>query len=308
MIIDTIKIYAIVVTYNGEQWIEKCLSSLQESSIPVAVIAVDNCSTDNTVGMIRQKFSSVDVIETGKNLGFGRANNIGIKKALEAKADYVFLLNQDAWVEKNTVETLATVAARHGDYGIISPFHFNWAGSKVDHYFLRMASPDTCADFLSDSFLKNQRDIYQIEFIHAACWLISRKCLEEVGGFDPLFSHYGEDNDYVIRARIKSLQTGIVPAVNVYHAGFFDPSKSAENNIHLQTIHALLDLKKMGSSMRVNYFLYIKERLDSFSTLFLTTHFKKSFRELKLALIPFKYYSRIKLARKLSGEPKAFLQ
>ena len=102
------EVYVVIVTCNGEKWVENCFDSLKNSSYPVETIVVDNSSTDNTVPRIKKAYSDVILIESDINLGFGRANNIGIKYALENQADYVFLLNQDAWIEKETIEKMLT--------------------------------------------------------------------------------------------------------------------------------------------------------------------------------------------------------
>jgi N-acetylglucosaminyl-diphospho-decaprenol L-rhamnosyltransferase len=97
------KICVIVITYNGAKWVEGCFGSLMQSSVPLNIIAVDNASSDNTVALIKNKFAGVALIESGTNLGFGKANNIGLKRAAEDNADFIFLLNQDAFVKPDTI-------------------------------------------------------------------------------------------------------------------------------------------------------------------------------------------------------------
>ena len=92
------KIVAIIVTYNAVPWLERCLGSLQASSVPVQTVIVDNRSTDETVNTIRTRYPQTVLIENQENLGFGQANNIGIRYALEHEATHVLLLNQDAWI------------------------------------------------------------------------------------------------------------------------------------------------------------------------------------------------------------------
>src|SRR5690554_1881580 len=116
-----IDIYVIVVTYNGMQWIDKCIESIHSSSIKLKTIIFDNGSTDGTIDFIKNNFTNIELIESKKNLGFGAANNIGIKKAFEEGADYVFLLNQDAWLETNTIEELLKISNQKKDYFILSP-------------------------------------------------------------------------------------------------------------------------------------------------------------------------------------------
>ena len=76
------KIYTIVVTYNGEKWVDKCFGSLQQSNIPVHIVAIDNASTDGTIKKIKNDYPEVEIIINKKNIGFGQANNIGLQRAL----------------------------------------------------------------------------------------------------------------------------------------------------------------------------------------------------------------------------------
>ena len=60
-------------------------------------------------------------------------------------------------------------------------------------------------------------DVYEIKFVNAAAWLISRNCIETVGGFNPLFFLYGEDNDYLTRVKYHKFKVGVYPDANIYH-------------------------------------------------------------------------------------------
>ncbi|WP_339813380.1 glycosyltransferase family 2 protein [uncultured Imperialibacter sp.] len=214
------KVYSIVVTYNGMQcnWIKKCLDSLIYSSIPTNIVLVDNGSVDETVAFVRQNYPDVNLTISEKNQGFGRANNVGIREAIDNGADYVFLLNQDAWVEENTLELLVRAAADNPEYGILSPVHLNGSSTALDYDFSRYIIPEKCPNIISDVYL-NQIDnkIYGIDFVNAAAWLISRKCIETVGGFNSLFYHYGEDINYLHRAKYHGYKVGLMPAATICH-------------------------------------------------------------------------------------------
>lgn len=305
--IKTPKIYAIVVTHNGGKWIDKCFSSLLNSSISLTVIAVDNASTDDTVRRIREGFPNVKIIGLNENLGFGKANNIGLRAAINDNVDYVFLLNQDARIEEDTVQTLVAVAERNNEYGILSPFHYNWEGDKIDHFFLRMINIDDCPQFLSDVFLNKQREVYSLKFIHAACWMVSKDCLAKTGGFDPLFYHYGEDNDYINRVVINGFKVGICPSVNVFHYGFFDPSKPHHANKHLVKVSCLLELKTLQNSLLGNYLFFFKRRIDQATNYVLARKFSKAFKEMISPFVFLKYYKRLARAREASREKQPFL-
>lgn len=193
------KVYIIIVTWKGMKWIARCLDSICNSYYPVTTIVIDNNSPDETPDFIESNFPEVKLTRSKKNLGFGKANNIGMKQALEEGADYCFLLNQDAYLQPDTIGNLLTVA-EEGDYGILSPVHLNGDGSHVDFYF-RDHVMAKCPEYLDNAMLGGGQTIFESAFIPAAAWLLPRKTMEEIGGFDPLFYHYGEDDNYCLRCQ-----------------------------------------------------------------------------------------------------------
>jgi GT2 family glycosyltransferase len=212
------KVFAIIVTYNGMKWIQECLKSVSYSSIPIKIIVIDNCSTDGTVNFIKSNFKEIILLEQNGNLGFGKANNIGISFALKESSDYVFLLNQDAFVMADTIEKLIATAQQNQEYGIISPIHTNASGTVLDQSFLYYTRNSGGSGFLSDFVLNRiKKDIYSLPMINAAAWLIPKTTLEVVGGFDPMFFLYGEDDNYCQRVLYHQLQIGIVPEVFIRH-------------------------------------------------------------------------------------------
>lgn len=211
------KVYVIIVTYNAEKWISKCFSSLSNSEHPVHTIVIDNGSKDNTIERIKTEFPEVELIDAKENLGFGKANNIGLSKALKENADYAFLLNQDAWVNPNTIGEMIAVQERNPEYGVLSPIHLNGEGSMMDSNFYDCISTKSERVLHSNLLLHKKVDAFPISFINAALWLISRDCLTNIGGFDPLFYHYGEDKNYVFRLQFHRYKLGVVPSVFGYH-------------------------------------------------------------------------------------------
>ncbi len=214
-----IRVLVVVVTYNGCYWINDCLGSLRQSDTPLDVVIIDNQSTDDTVTIIKEHFPEMQLIESQENLGFGRANNLGLKKALEEEYDYTFLLNQDAWIKPSTIKTLVDIQQCYPQYGILSPVHLNRRETSLDksfaNYLLEADSLSLMSDLLLP-YLSPQR-VYTVKFVNAAAWLISKKCLQMVGGFDPLFPHYGEDQDYVQRAIYYGFEVGFTPNTYIIH-------------------------------------------------------------------------------------------
>jgi GT2 family glycosyltransferase len=209
-------VYAVVVTYNGAAYINDCLSSLAESAHPVTIIVVDNGSTDETLKLVEHS-QRVICLPQDQNLGFGLANNIGISRALSEEAEYVFLLNQDAKVRSDTIGQLVEQAQHHRQYGILSPLHLNGDGIEFDTLFLTWLVQGAPRIF-SDFYLGSVQPIYPVGFVNAAIWLVTRDCLERIGGFDPIFHMYGEDLDYCRRAQYHGLKVGIVPSATARHS------------------------------------------------------------------------------------------
>ena len=205
------RICTIIVSYNFEEWIDKCLGSLRESSLPTKIIVIDNNSSDDTCNRIKKDYPEVTLIENHENWGFGKANNLGLRYAKD-QFDYLFLLNQDAWIEPDTLQKLADASASNPDYGIISPIHLNGKGDKLDFGFSTYSGLRQ-----KEETLAIDKDIVECKFINAAFWLLPVSTVKTVGGFATIFSHYGEDVNYAQRVKYQKLKIGFVPGALAYH-------------------------------------------------------------------------------------------
>jgi GT2 family glycosyltransferase len=206
------KVYTVIVTYNGMKWIEQCLKSIVNQS---EVIVVDNNSSDETLNVIKINFPNVIVLAQHENHGFGIANNIGISYAIKKGADAVFLLNQDAFAQPNCILNLIKVSDNNPDFGIISPVHFNGDGSALDFTFQKITY---MSKIISDLiFNKKSEEIYEFNFVNAAAWFMPKKTFLNVGGFDPIFFLYGEDVNYCQRVIYHGFKIGITINSIIFH-------------------------------------------------------------------------------------------
>lgn len=253
------KLLVIIVTYNGMKWLNKCLSSVANSSIAADLLIVDNGSTDGSIEFIKKNYPQAYLIESKENLGFGRANNIGLKYALDNNYDYVYLLNQDAWVNPDVFENLIETHRNNSEYGIISPLQVNSSFSKLDKQFSFLCPPQLCSDLLLNQSILS---VYSAKMIMAAHWLMSRKCLTVVGGFSSTFPHYGEDNNYVNRAVFNNFKIGICPAAMAVHDRE-DRSITSEKKNYLNYIEILIRLSNPLQKHR--YLMALKDIIYYFS-------------------------------------------
>lgn len=208
---------AIVVTFNAGPWIRPCISSIQKSSYPLDCMVIDNGSTDGTIQVLETEYPEVPCIISPENLGFGAGNNIGLRKALSEGYDYVFLLNQDAWLQKDTLKQLILFHQTHPDYGILSPIHLDRDGENLDPKFGNSLSMKSSA-FRNDTLFQRLEPCYDVDFVNAALWLIPRRTLEQIGGFNDFYFMYGEDGDYCARCLVHGMKIGVVTEAFAHHA------------------------------------------------------------------------------------------
>ncbi|HCC50780.1 MAG TPA: hypothetical protein DEQ30_00955 [Porphyromonadaceae bacterium] len=207
-------VYAVIVLYNGMQWYDKCFKSLEESIHPVHIVAIDNASGDETITYILSKYPDVLIIESKTNIGFAGACNMGIDYALKQDADYVFLLNQDAWIQKDTITVLLNTFFKNPDAGIVSSIHLNGDGTAIDDTFNNYCPKS----FINDAYFGKMKDEYKVSFVNAAAWLLNCECLKVTGYFNTtLFTHYGEDNNFCQRILYHGYAIYINTKTHIYH-------------------------------------------------------------------------------------------
>ena len=248
-----IKITVIVVTYNAQRWIQNCLDCIAGSTIKATIIVVDNSSTDNTLNILERIYPEVILLKNSGNMGFAKGNNLGIKYALEKGYDHVALLNQDAKFEKDTLEKLVSYSNKYPSYGILAPLTFSYDGTALDPYHVTK-SFNSNLKLASDVYYHREEDVYDIELAPAAVWLIKTVAIREVGGFDPLFFMYGEDNDLWERFKRRGWKTGIFPTVTAYHHHDSNAWKESGRRVLYIYSEFVLELKNPKNSFLFGLF------------------------------------------------------
>lgn len=118
-------VYVIVINWNGRDHLDACFASLLESTWPNAVfLLVDNDSSDGSIDLVRERFGEdprTDILSLDSNLGWSGGNNAGIRRAQEAGADYVFLLNNDTATSPDALEVLVSAMEQEPTLGALAP-------------------------------------------------------------------------------------------------------------------------------------------------------------------------------------------
>ncbi len=230
------KISIVILNWNGKKDTLECLETvfkLQASSFKLQTIVVDNASTDNSAAEISKQYPEVTLLKNEKNLGFAEGSNIGIRKALENRADYILLLNNDTLVDKNLVNELLNVLEEDKTVGIASPkiyfapgFEYHqgryqdeekgkvlwYAGGRLD--WQNMLATHRGVDEIDHGQYEKTEET---DFATGCALMVRKEVFEKVGLFDNKYFLYWEDIDLCQRARKAGFKIFYVPRAVLSH-------------------------------------------------------------------------------------------
>lgn len=245
------QLLVVIVTYNAMQWAKRCFDSLQRATVPNDVYVVDNGSTDGTQEYIQRVYPGVIFRQSTENLGFGRANNLGIEYALAHGYKYVYLLNQDAWVDPDAFEKLIEAAEQNPGYGIISPMQMAASRERLDPSF-EYIHCNLVGVFKGET-------LHEVDFVMAAHWLIPTEHLSKVGGFSHAFAHYGEDVNLCDRMQFFGLKVGVCSLALAVHDREFRAKESPEKKALNYAIKYNTIVNNPAANSRFRDFVYLMD-------------------------------------------------
>jgi N-acetylglucosaminyl-diphospho-decaprenol L-rhamnosyltransferase len=216
---------AVVVTYNAMPYLERCLESVAGHE----TVVVDHGSTDGSPELVRERFPSVKLVEQ-ENRGLAAGWNRGIQ---ETSGRYVLLLNSDAWMSDGAVEHLAAFADDHPEAAVVGPRLLNPDGTlqpsvrafptmwrlTTEYFGLRKLAPHSRAlnEFYGGGF--DHESVKDVDFVKAACLLVRRSAIEEVGPADESFFLFSEEVDWCYRFSEAGWKTFFFPGAEATHVG-----------------------------------------------------------------------------------------
>lgn len=231
------RVCIIILNWNGWQDTIACIESIKNLDYEnYQVLVIDNGSTDDSVRQIRVSFPKLDIIQTGRNLGYSKANNIGIKHALKENVDYILLLNNDAEVTPDFLTVLIDAAVDFPDSGMLGPKIYDFkepdkvcfAGAHFDYGNCRLTTTG-----FSRTNQKKDLTPFETDYVNGCALLVKRKTIEKIGMLDERFFLYWEDVDWGLRCMKAGLKNLVVPASQIWHKD----SGSNNNSISLLRIY-----------------------------------------------------------------------
>ena len=215
-------VVSVILNTNRRDDTLACLRSLQQSSYPnQRTIVLDNHSTDGSLAAIRSNFPEVETIELAENRGYTGNNNVGIRLALEAQADWVFVLNEDTILDPECLAKLVAVGESHSNIGMVGPmvYHFD------EPTLIQSAGGVLGRGWESVHLGKDEKDGGQFREPHMVSWLtgcallIRRAVINQVGMLDERMFIYYEETEWCLRARAAGWRLMHVPEAKLWHKG-----------------------------------------------------------------------------------------
>lgn len=195
----------IIVNYNTLHVLNPCLDSIIEHTIGIdyEIIVVDNGSTDSSIEVLSQD-NRITLIQTGENLGFGKANNKGLE---QAKGKYILFLNSDTLLRNNAIKIFYDFAEQYqGKLGALGGILEDRQGNKIHSYGQFPKMSNDMQKYLWTPILKGFRIYRQptieypeqwmkVDYVTGADLFVSRQVLETCGAFHPAFFMYCEESE-----------------------------------------------------------------------------------------------------------------
>lgn len=212
-------ISVVILNYKIKDITLACLESLKKSDYQnLKIILVDNNSQDG-IEEEAKNLKDIIFIQTGKNNGYTGGNNIGIKKALEINSDFVFVLNPDTEIQKDTISKLFEGLIEN-NADIVNPKIY-FADKKTLWFAGALFDK---ANVLGSHVGVDQEDrgqfdkVKEMDSLTGAAVLIKKQVFEKIGLFDEKFFLYYEDADFAFRAKKAGFKIMYIPQAKVFHA------------------------------------------------------------------------------------------
>jgi len=213
------KLSIIIVTWNTAKITQKCVKTLNQFIPGQEIIVVDNGSQDDTVKILKN-IKNVKLIENGANLGFAKANNIGLKSAT---SEYIIFMNSDIELLDNSILKMVDFLKNNPNIGIIGPKFLNpdltpqasvFPPQTVLNAFKEfwLGQPKTYSKYIPDS-----TNPIEVSYISGGCIGVNKKFFEKIGKWNESYFFYFEDMDLCRQVKKSGKKIYYYPQCQIIH-------------------------------------------------------------------------------------------
>lgn len=242
----------IIVTWNVEKLLDECLSSIWQSGIMTKVtpptteiIVVDSGSSDDTVKMVWQKYPQVRLLAQAENIGYTKANNIGLAAA---SGHYLMLLNPDTEIITDALQKMTSYLDDNAKVGVVGPHTLNSDGTTqstrrrfptraLAFFESTWLQPYTPKSLLNHYYVRDQDDqsVYDVDWVQGSAIMMRRDVYEQIGGLDEGYVMYSEELDWCHRAKDAGWRVAYLGTAQIiHHGGKSSEQAGAWKHIHFQ--------------------------------------------------------------------------
>ncbi len=201
-------ITAIITTFRSEEKINYCLKSIKSN---IKVLVIENSNNQTFKKDIEAQFSNVECILTNENLGYGRGNNIGLKKV---KTKYALIINPDTILQEDAISNFFERVKNNLNFAIIGPILFQ--GSNI----------------YKDTELKSS-NLIKVDNVKGFAMFLNMEKFSSIGFFDEEFFLYFEEIDLCRRLKQSNENIYLDPTIKIFHEGGKSVNKNFSNQIEL---------------------------------------------------------------------------
>lgn len=244
-----LKLSVVIVAYNSEDFIKKCISSLLKNLPDYGeIIVLDNGSEDRTFSILQEFKSQINLIQSDKNLGFGKGNNLAAKKA---QGSFLFFLNPDTQINQPLFQDLIKFYEEHPDAGIVAPALVMPDGKIQSSVKNLPTVPGAFREYILgvknaySEYVPDNEKPEEVEAVYAAAILIKKDLFEKLHGFDEKYFMYYEDIDLCKRIGILGRKIYYFPSSRISH--LVGGTKSKRNKYELNLTSSKLYHGLLGS-------------------------------------------------------------
>jgi GT2 family glycosyltransferase len=285
---DALKIYTIILNWNNFSDTSKCIESLLSlNDERIVSVVVDNCSSDDSFNQLQEKYPDLIFLKTDSNLGYAGGMNTGIKYAIDNRADYILISNNDIIYTPDFLSPMLKLITSVDSIGIVSPkvlyTHDNNKIYCAGGYFSLLRASGVAAFRNKDSNLFGN-ETRKISMAEGSCFLAKRIVFEKCGLISEKFFMYFEDLEFSDRVR-KHFDIYYTPDSIVYHKGGAGLSWSDHSKLYYYyyTRNRYLYFSEFGFMIRLYVFFYsLSVTVLKFISLLKSSIFDKDNRESKI--------------------------
>ncbi|MEM4230341.1 MAG: glycosyltransferase family 2 protein [Candidatus Pacearchaeota archaeon] len=281
-----IELSIIIVSYNTKEFLKRCLISIKKSDLSsekYEIIIVDNASSDGTIDEIKKTFPDVFIIKNEYNLGFSKANNIGVKKS---RGELLLFLNPDTEVEKDTLSYMVSFMKKHKDAGASTCFVKLPSGRLDEGAHRGFPTPwNSFCHFtgLSKFFPRSKifsgytmgwldlKTEHEVDAVVGAFMMVRRNAGDQVNWWDEDYFFYGEDLDFCYKLKEKKWKIYFTPQVAVlHHKGISGGIKKHSKRISTADLQTkIIATNARFNAMRIFYKKHFEDKYPKLLNVFI---------------------------------------